>query len=436
MTPADAHDLPHAAARHGCRVGRTRTHVNDVGQVRSSGRCMRAMPERADAAWVVSTHETAAEAQAAETLLSLRYGFRRCRSSLGRARRADGVVGDQSAHRRDLRERRHGARRPARFCTMRASGPRTPHHHYRGLRRATAEPRPSRCARDRRGRHAAAHACRSADATRRPARRWTSLGLSVRKVRPDARGLALRTSYFTDFGEAMDDGVDRIQAQLDVNLRFVGRLGRYAPGQANSLPFIHASSVRPRHGHVHRRRRLRHRRDASSASSSTGPVYRPQRRGHAQLRRRRARHAQLDLRLPRRGRKEHPQFSRTTSSTPTSSSSSRTTAPRRPSSPPRTRSSPTTAGGWRRRCGPRSGKAIRSRSGSSPTSTPRLATSPLRSSGWSTRASAGRRSPSSTGPTRSRGCSRTCSCGRRSATRSSAARSSMSGRRSGTPSRT
>ena len=47
-----------------------------------------------------------------------------------------------------------------------------------------------------------------------------------------------------------------------------------------------------------------------------------------------------------------------------------------------------------------------------------------------------RRSRSSTGPTRSRGCSRTCSCARRSATRSSAARSSTSGPRSGTRSRT
>ena len=122
--------------------------------------------------------------------------------------------------------------------------------------------------------------------------------------------------------------------------------------------------------------------------------------------------------------------------TPTSSSSSRTTARPRPSSPPPTRSSRTTAGGWRRRCGRRSGRGTRSRCGSSPTSMRRLGTSRPRSSGWSTRASRARRSRSSTGPTRSRGCSRTCWCGRRSATRSSAGRSSTSGRRSGTPSRT
>ena len=78
----------------------------------------------------------------------------------------------------------------------------------------------------------------------------------------------------------------------------------------------------------------------------------------------RRRRRSVDLRLPRRRHQEHPRISRTTSSTPTSSSSSRTTARRRPSSPPPTPSSPTTGGGWRRRCGPRSGRATRSRSGS------------------------------------------------------------------------
>ena len=82
------------------------------------------------------------------------------------------------------------------------------------------------------------------------------------------------------------------------------------------------------------------------------------------------------------------------------------------------------------------GEGDPSRCGSSPTSTRRRGSSRRRSSGWSTRASRARRSRSSTGPTRSRGCSRTCWCARRSATRSSAARSSTSGRRSATRSPT
>ena len=56
----------------GCRVGMTRTHLNTRGQS-VAGVQSRAMTERADAAWVISTHETEADARVAETLLSLRY---------------------------------------------------------------------------------------------------------------------------------------------------------------------------------------------------------------------------------------------------------------------------------------------------------------------------------------------------------------------------
>src|SRR3954451_20470122 len=56
----------------GCRVGMTRTQVNSRGQT-VAGVQSRAMAERADAAWVVSTHDNESDARVAETLLSLRY---------------------------------------------------------------------------------------------------------------------------------------------------------------------------------------------------------------------------------------------------------------------------------------------------------------------------------------------------------------------------
>ena len=91
---------------------------------------------------------------------------------------------------------------------------------------------------------------------------------------------------------------------------------------------------------------------------------RPQRRAHAQLRRRRARHPQLDLRLPRRRHQEHPQLRGRLPGRPRRQARAELPLDADDPRPPPTRSSPTTAGGWRRRCGPRSARATRSRSAS------------------------------------------------------------------------
>ena len=81
-------------------------------------------------------------------------------------------------------------------------------------------------------------------------------------------------------------------------------------------------------------RQLRRGRPASSASSSqAGP--RHERRGTAQLRRQRGRHPQLDLRLARSGRPQHPRIRRSLPRGEGRASSSRTTArPRRSSTSP------------------------------------------------------------------------------------------------------
>ena len=119
---------------------------------------------------------------------------------------------------------------------------------------------------------------------------------------------------------------------------FVERRG-WAEARAslkNSLPFMPAASVRPgmvmftADGSLRRRRERR-------AGEHRPAGLRPRRRGHAQLRRQRADHPQLDLRLPRRRHHATSSTSRTTTRTPRSSSSSRTTARRRRSSAPPTR---------------------------------------------------------------------------------------------------
>ena len=68
-----------------------------------------------------------------------------------------------------------------------------------------------------------------------------------------------------------------------------------ASDDATRCPFMHGRLGPAGHGDVHRGRRLRRRR-VRRAGPARPPGLRPQRRGDAQLRRRRARHPQLDLR--------------------------------------------------------------------------------------------------------------------------------------------
>ena len=81
----------------GFRVGTSRTYTN--GQVKPVvGVSMRLRGERADAAWVVSTHDSEAEARYAEALLSVRYGLPTLPFSARRYPGADrrSLVGDQT----------------------------------------------------------------------------------------------------------------------------------------------------------------------------------------------------------------------------------------------------------------------------------------------------------------------------------------------------
>ena len=85
-------------ADKGFRVGTSRTYP-DRGAMVVSGVQLRAMQEAADAAWIVSTHHTQAEARMAELKLSLRY---RLPTLPFKARKkatdeGAGLVGDQDA---------------------------------------------------------------------------------------------------------------------------------------------------------------------------------------------------------------------------------------------------------------------------------------------------------------------------------------------------
>ena len=228
-------------ARHGLprRVGPGRSQPRrQVAWPASS----RAMPERADAAWVVSTHDTAAEAQVAETLLSLPLRLptvpfvaverRRPQACSATRTSIDEIFASVDTERGGLR-----------LLHDEGLWPEDAHHLYQGFDGASAQPRP--------------HAVRATEAARRPLHTLSlggrdeetrealeSLGLERAQGPPRMRAGWRADAVLPDFGDAMDMA-RRIQAQIDVDRAVRRPAGSLRAGQTNSLPFIHASSVRP-----------------------------------------------------------------------------------------------------------------------------------------------------------------------------------------------
>jgi DNA helicase-2/ATP-dependent DNA helicase PcrA len=226
----------------GFRVGTSRTYTN--GQPRSvAGPQVRLNGEHADAAWVVGTHETEAEARASETTLSLRYGLptipfvaRPYRNADGRSLVADQKLLDGVFTRVDTRR---GALR-----LLRDQGLSFSHPHFST---------PTTTAGKRIRRRLTVTLCgdpRGAGPLHRIAlfgyddegrRALESIGLSVRPARHNAKGWRFETSD-RDFARVCEV-VALIQQTLDVSVRFTARLAR---GEGKTaLPFMPASAVRP-----------------------------------------------------------------------------------------------------------------------------------------------------------------------------------------------
>ena len=79
----------------GFRVGTTRTCPRPDARRPVSGVALRAAQERADAAWVLSTHATEAEARAEEAVVSLRHRLPTLPFNARREANASGLVADQ-----------------------------------------------------------------------------------------------------------------------------------------------------------------------------------------------------------------------------------------------------------------------------------------------------------------------------------------------------
>jgi DNA helicase-2/ATP-dependent DNA helicase PcrA len=230
----------------GFRVGTSRTYTN--GQVKPVvGAAIRLRGERADAAWVVSTHECEAEARSAESALSIRYGLPTltfsARPYAGSERRS--LVGDQELLNRLFSEHDtvSGGHR-----LLADDGLFLEHPHFQAGTYTSTDIRRRRLAislcGDRRGRTPMHRiSLFGYDVTGRE--RLEQLGLSVRPARRRSDGWRFETCC-RDMA-TIERVANRVAAALgDVSIRPTARLGHNRDRvAASSLPFTPASSVRP-----------------------------------------------------------------------------------------------------------------------------------------------------------------------------------------------
>lgn len=222
----------------GCRVGTTRTRTNARGKS-VVGVQSRTMAERAEAAWVVSTHASEPEARAAEAVLSARYQLPTI-PFVARGVRGSGPMSNQRLIDRiftSLDTDTGGLR----LLHDEGFWPEDPHHLWQGFEGSGRNLVVTLCA-DQSGR-VPVHTVSLGGRDESTARRLEELGLKVRHVRSNALGWR-STTYCKTYTGAMDL-VRRITSEFDVSVRCVARLGSPQPGHVNALPFMHASSVRP-----------------------------------------------------------------------------------------------------------------------------------------------------------------------------------------------
>jgi DNA helicase-2/ATP-dependent DNA helicase PcrA len=229
-------------ADKGFRVGTTRTYPEREPTV-VSGAHLRMVQEQADASWIVSSHESEAEARAAELELSLRYRIPtlpfKARKGAGAA---EGVSQDQGLIDRvfdSFPTIATGLQLLADHGLSFDHPHHTPHSHEGRRRNVTV----TLCG-DRRG-TTPMHLVAVGGQNPEVRRALEDFGLSVRPARRGSLGWRYE-SCFKEYAEALAV-VDRIQTATPVSVRQVARLGdrsRCGEGR-NSLPFMPAASVRP-----------------------------------------------------------------------------------------------------------------------------------------------------------------------------------------------
>ncbi len=224
----------------GFRVGTT--GVYSTRGKAAVGIRQRCLHEHADAVWVISAHETDAQARAAEIALSLRYGlpmlpFVQRKSTSGKSLIGNQHLIDQVFSTIDTE--RGGSR------LLEDEGLSLQHPHHRaatanGRRRVL---RITLCG-EKRG---STPMHRVALAGRDPEGRSAleAIGLKTREAKAGSKSWRFET-VLKDFGEAVRLAGD-ISSALEVDVSFYGRFGEAQSGRisGNSLPTVPAASVRP-----------------------------------------------------------------------------------------------------------------------------------------------------------------------------------------------
>jgi DNA helicase II / ATP-dependent DNA helicase PcrA len=223
----------------GFRVGTTSVHT-DAKRKPRIGLALRCLQERADAAWVISSHETDAEARREEAILSTSYGLPCVPFYARKGARSNGLVADQALL-DEIFDRVDTERAGHRLLFDQGLEVQHPHHSAQAATGHRRRLSISLCA-DRRG-HAPMHRIAIFGYDDEGRSILHGLGLSVRPARKGSTGWR-HESAFKDFGDLMKR-VDQIVDGLAPSVRMTARLGARRPGHGNSLPFIPAASIRP-----------------------------------------------------------------------------------------------------------------------------------------------------------------------------------------------
>jgi ATP-dependent DNA helicase UvrD/PcrA len=222
----------------GCRVGMTRTMDRNGKSL--AGLMARAMKEQAEEAWVITTHQSSTEARVAEAILSARYGLPTVPFvAYGNRERGGVMVSQESLD--EIFASVDSDRGGLRLLHDEWLWPETPHHicqSYAFGRRNVVLTLCAEASGDR-----VYHTLSIGGRDPRLRKKLEDLGAKVADPRPGTPGWRSETS-FRDVASAM--ALYRQIADIaDVSLRCIARFGARQPGQVNSLPFMHASSVRP-----------------------------------------------------------------------------------------------------------------------------------------------------------------------------------------------
>jgi DNA helicase-2/ATP-dependent DNA helicase PcrA len=231
--------MTYAMRRHGVgfRVGMTRTLIDRRGRS-VAGVHMRAMQQRADAAWVVTTRPSEQEARVAEAVLAANHGIPTLPFMASSAR--TGVMSDQGLIDRvfDSVDSVAGG---LQLLEKEGLDLESPHHCWQGFGGVRRNLVITLCA-DQSGKHLA-HTVSLGGRDPHVAEQLRDLGFCVTAPRPQAKGWRSERS-FKSYSEALA-AAEQLKENLNVSLRRVARLGARQKGQVNSLPFISASAVRP-----------------------------------------------------------------------------------------------------------------------------------------------------------------------------------------------